>query len=90
MTAPVKPIQVTLQIKEPLTGSRLERAEQLTAKFDTIRSKFVGAIVLDVDSISTSAQTIEALVVPEMYDEVVARLATWNIRVDRLVLVDPT
>jgi S-methylmethionine-dependent homocysteine/selenocysteine methylase len=87
LRAGTKGVRVSLQYKPSLTElSRSSRRNALRAKFEQVAHSIEpqGAEV-DLDSISVSAQTIEALLPIDYYEELISNLNKQDIRVDLLI-----
>lgn len=80
-------VRVSLQYRQPLEErSRAARRQQLQTAFERIAEllRTEGADV-DLESISTSGQTVEALLPLDSFDELSERLSEEDIRVDPLI-----
>lgn len=79
-------VRVSLQIADSLPAlPRAKRREWLAGRFDAVAKLRSGEVELDLDSISPSAQTVEALIPLAQYDEIEAELKRHGIRVDPLL-----
>lgn len=66
--------------------SRPLRRAKLASKFEEIAQRFGSrSVKVDLDSLSLSGQTIEALISVDQFDEVVAQLESDQVRTDILV-----
>lgn len=77
-------VRVSLQYRSRLTsGSRSDRRDLLKQAFEDIAKDIVsdGAEV-DLDSISVSGQTVEAILPVTQYDDITDKLNQQNVRVD--------
>lgn len=80
-------VHVSLQYQETLTeGSRRQRKQMLSDQFGQL-AFVVGIEEIDYESISVSAQTVEAAIPLENYDRLIATLAELGFRVDPVVEV---
>ena len=82
-----KGVYVSLQYKPSLTElSRSARRDALRAEFEKVaRAIEPQGAEVDLDSISVSGQTVEALLPIDHYEELESRLNRQNIRVDPLI-----
>lgn len=76
-------VRVSLQYQSATSGSRSSRRTLLKQAFKDIAKEIVseGAEV-DLDSISVSGQTVEAILPVDNYDNIAGKLNQQNIRVD--------
>lgn len=77
-------VRVSLQYRSRLTsGSRSSRRDLLKQTFEDIAKDIVsdGAEV-DLNSLSVSGQTVEAILPVDQYDDITDKLNQQNIRVD--------
>ena len=80
-------VRVSLQSMAPNTaGSRTERYATLRKEFAKLADVFKSqGLFVDLASISTSAQTVDAVVQLQMYENVKQKLERAGIRVDLLI-----
>lgn len=81
----IRGVRVSLQTQGPLpAGSRAERRACLHQKFTQLAETLKEARV-DLDTISVSAQTVEAVLPVDQYDDMKQSLEDEGIRVDPVV-----
>jgi len=81
-----------VELRQPrvIEGSRQERKDTLHGCFSHVAKTIAlkGASV-DLGSLSTLGQTVEAIIPVDLYDDIVSELqATHNVRVDPIVARD--
>jgi hypothetical protein len=80
-------VHVSLQYQPRLSeGSRAERRDVLKQRFEEVRRRLpANDITINMESLSVSAQMVEAVLDFNQYDSLVERLKESHIRVDPLI-----
>ena len=81
----IRGVRVSLQTQGPLpAGTRAERRARLHEKFSQLAETLKGARV-ELDTVSVSAQTVEAVLPVDQYDDLKQSLESEGIRVDPVI-----